>query len=106
MQDALETLESFPPNIEDAYHQTWKRIEAQPSSHAALAKRVLLWILYAKEEMEISTLRCALGTSPDTHALEQKRLASDAALLSVCCGLVKIDDKSKLVRLIRESSQD
>jgi ankyrin repeat domain-containing protein 50 len=63
---------------------------------------VLLWITHAQWELTIDTLQRAVATSPDTYAFEPKRTVPEALLLSVCCGLVSVDETTRLVRLIRE----
>jgi ankyrin repeat domain-containing protein 50 len=82
--------------------QTWERICAQGPKLANLAKLVLLWITHARTELTIDTLRRAVATSPDTHSFEAKRMVPEALLLSVCCGLVSLDKKTRIARLIRE----
>jgi ankyrin repeat domain-containing protein 50 len=99
---AKETLERFPEKLEDVYLQTWSRINKQPSEHADLAKRILLWILNAERTMSIAELRHALATSPDTFVFSPDRMVPKATLISICCGLVAIDQESGLVRLVRE----
>jgi hypothetical protein len=46
----------------------------------------------------------AVATSPETHAFDPKRMVPEALLLSVCCGLISLDSKTRIVRLIREFS--
>jgi hypothetical protein len=82
--------------------KTWERILAQGPKASSLAKLVLLWITHANRELKINTLRRLVATSPETFAFEEKRMVPEALLLSVCCGLVSIDEKTKLARLIRE----
>jgi ankyrin repeat domain-containing protein 50 len=101
--DIEETLEAFPTDIQAIYTSTWERICAQSPKLANLAKLVLLWITHAQTELTIGTLRRAVATSPDTYIFEAKRIVPEALLLSVCCGLVSFDKKTRLVRLIRES---
>ncbi|KAH6903989.1 hypothetical protein BKA70DRAFT_1566309 [Coprinopsis sp. MPI-PUGE-AT-0042] len=104
--DVEETLENFPTEIEDIYMRTWERILAQGPKQSNLAKLVLLWITHAHSEMTIDTLRRAVATSPDSHVFEAKRMAPEALLLSACCGLVSIDEKTRLVRLIHYTTRD
>jgi ankyrin repeat domain-containing protein 50 len=100
--DVEETLQAFPKDIKAIYTATWERICAQEPKLANLAKLVLLWITHAETELTIDTLRMAVATTPGTHAFDPKRMVPEALLLSVCCGLVSLDNKSRIVRLIRE----
>ncbi|KAH6903975.1 ankyrin repeat-containing domain protein [Coprinopsis sp. MPI-PUGE-AT-0042] len=104
--DVEETLEAFPTDIGAIYMKTWERILAQVPKHSNLAKLVLLWITHADGEMEIDTLRRAVATSPETHVFDPKRMVPEALILSVCCGLVSVDKKTKLVRLIHYTTRD
>ena len=100
--DVEETLEEFPAEIELVYKKTWERILAQAPKHANLAKLVFLWILHAENEITVDFLRQLVSTCPETHVYQPKRLVPEGLLASVCCGLVSIDPKTRLVRLIRK----
>ncbi|KAH6879689.1 ankyrin repeat-containing domain protein [Coprinopsis sp. MPI-PUGE-AT-0042] len=104
--DVEETLVGFPTDIKAIYMKTWERILGQGPKHSNLAKLVLLWITHAHGEITIDTLRHAVATSPETHAFEPKRMVPEAIILSVCCGLVSVDEKTKLVRLVHYTIQD
>ncbi|KAH6894838.1 ankyrin repeat domain-containing protein 28, partial [Coprinopsis sp. MPI-PUGE-AT-0042] len=104
--DVEETLQAFPSDIEAIYAKTWERILAQGPKQSNLAKLVLLWITHANGEMTIDTLRRAVSTCPETYAFEPKRMAPEALLLSVCCGLVSVDEKTRLIRLIHYTTRD
>ncbi|KAH6879705.1 hypothetical protein BKA70DRAFT_1576151 [Coprinopsis sp. MPI-PUGE-AT-0042] len=104
--DVEETLQGFPSDIEAIYAKTWERILAQGSKQSNLAKLVLLWITHADGEMTIDVLRRAVATCPETHAFEPKRMVPEALLLSVCCGLVSVDEKTRLVRLIHYTTRE
>ncbi|KAH6894835.1 ankyrin repeat domain-containing protein 28 [Coprinopsis sp. MPI-PUGE-AT-0042] len=104
--DVEETLQAFPSDIEAIYAKTWERILAQAPKQSNLAKLTFLWITHANGEMTIDTLRRAVATSPETYAFEPKRMVPEALLLSVCCGLVSVDEKTRLVRLIHYTTQD
>ncbi|KAH6874837.1 ankyrin repeat-containing domain protein, partial [Coprinopsis sp. MPI-PUGE-AT-0042] len=82
--DVEETLQAFPSDIEAIYAKTWERILAQGS--------------------KLSTLpNLSFSGSPMPNP---KRMVPEALLLSVCCGLVSVDEKTRLVRLIHYTTQD
>jgi ankyrin repeat domain-containing protein 50 len=95
-------LQEFPADIDSVYKHTWERILAQGPKHSRLAKLILLWVTHADGEMTVDTLRCALAASPETYTFEPKRMIPEALILTVCCGIVTVDEKTRLVRLIRE----
>ncbi|KAH6906631.1 ankyrin repeat-containing domain protein [Coprinopsis sp. MPI-PUGE-AT-0042] len=105
-QDVEETLEQFPSDILVVYGKTWDRILNQVPKHALLAQLVILWIIYATRELTIDELRYAVAICPDTYAYEPTRLVPEALLLSTCCGLVALDEQTRLVRLIHYTVKD
>ncbi|KAH6879709.1 hypothetical protein BKA70DRAFT_1576154 [Coprinopsis sp. MPI-PUGE-AT-0042] len=104
--DVEETLQGFPSDIEAIYAKTWERILAQGPKQSKLAQLILLWITHADGEMTIDTLRRAVATCPETYAFEPKRMVPEGLLLSVCCGLVSVDEKTRLARLIHYTTRD
>ena len=103
VDEAVEILKAFPSKIEDVYLRTWDRILKQRARHALTSKAVLLWVLYATRPVTIDELELAVATCPITYKFEARRMMSRDALITICCGLVTIEDDSRLVRLVRES---
>ena len=100
--DLDSVLNGFPAQIADVYAQTWNRIVNQPTSKASLARRALLWIVYAKRSLSLEELRHAIAMCPDTHRFDPRRSAAPDVLVSVCCGLLVIEMETGLIRLVRE----
>ncbi|KAH6916284.1 hypothetical protein BKA70DRAFT_1179752, partial [Coprinopsis sp. MPI-PUGE-AT-0042] len=105
-QDVRETLKVFPSHIEDVYRRTWARISNEGRKHASLAKAVLVWVLNASRPMTISELERAVATSPDAHKFEASRVVPGSTLISLCGGLVTVEEESKLVRLVHYTARD
>jgi ankyrin repeat domain-containing protein 50 len=103
IHDAKYALSSFPTKIEDVYHKTWQRIISQSPQRVALARLLLLWVMYTKRRLTIEELRWAVATAPDTHRFEAERMVAEPFLMSLCCGLLRVDEKSKSVHLVRKS---
>ncbi|KAH6912020.1 hypothetical protein BKA70DRAFT_1559519 [Coprinopsis sp. MPI-PUGE-AT-0042] len=106
VHDALQVLDAFPDprRIEDVYQQTWERI-IQSERHASLAQAAFVWVLNAKQSMTIDQLLHALATSPETHRFESLRLMPEAALMTICRGLITVDKESRLVRLVHYTAK-
>jgi ankyrin repeat domain-containing protein 50 len=100
--DMEETLVGLPNESGAIYMKTGERILGQGAKPSSLAKLVLLRVTHAKGELKINTLRRLVATSPETFAFEEKRMISEALLLSACCGLVSVDENARLAPLIRE----
>lgn len=52
--------------------------------------------------MTIEELECAVATSPETHKFESHRLVPGAIFISLCRGLITVEEESSLVRLVRK----
>ena len=98
----IETLQEFPSEIEAVYRQTWQRICGQSPKNILLAKTTLIWVLTAARSMTIEELRRAIATAPGTRKFERKRLVPAATLLTICCGLITVEEETRLVRLVRK----
>ncbi|KAH6889029.1 hypothetical protein BKA70DRAFT_1163656 [Coprinopsis sp. MPI-PUGE-AT-0042] len=105
-QDVTDTLKAFPSSIQDVYRQTWARISNEGRKHASLAQAVLIWVLNTARSMTIDELERAVATSPDTHKFEPGRLVPGATLISICGGLITVEEESRLVRLVHYTAKD
>ncbi|KAH6884745.1 hypothetical protein BKA70DRAFT_1574786 [Coprinopsis sp. MPI-PUGE-AT-0042] len=104
--DVGKTLKDFPPQIEDVYQRTWNRILNQTASRKILAKNVLTWVLCATRSLKIEELRCAVATSPETHNFDSSRLVDEATLMGLCCGLLKVEEWTNVVRFVHYTAKD
>jgi ankyrin repeat domain-containing protein 50 len=101
-QDIIGVLQRCPTSVEGLYREKWRRICTQGEHYATLARLALLWVFHVEHEMSIEELRYAVAASSDpTLSFEAKRLVPEALLVESCCGLLAIDEKSRIVRLIR-----
>ncbi|PNP74430.1 hypothetical protein FNYG_12479 [Fusarium nygamai] len=92
--------------LSDAYEQTMTRIKSQESDHAMLAKGVLLWLTYARSELTIEDLRYALATRSKYRMVRTQDLPFESTMISVCAGLVSLDESSKIIRLVHFTTQE
>lgn len=97
-----DKLAHFPVKIEEMYGETFMRIEHQADEQVALAKKILVWVLYAASSLKLEDLQCALATSHENQDFDGDNVTPEDILLSVCCGLVTLDRNSRIVRLVRE----
>ncbi|KAH6884769.1 hypothetical protein BKA70DRAFT_136865 [Coprinopsis sp. MPI-PUGE-AT-0042] len=104
-QELNETLEGFPEKIADVYTQTWERITNQADGKVALATKALVWVLYAMRSLTVDELRHAVATCPDAHRVELGRLAPVETLISVCCGLLVLEQETSIVRLVHYTAK-
>ena len=99
--EICDALEELSEEIDPAYEQVMVRIENQTRPAAALAKKVLSWITYACQELSVKELQHALAVAPGRSSVESYIYPS-SKLTAVCAGLVVVDEKSQIVRFVRE----
>ena len=95
-------LESLPVTVEATYDEAMKRIAAQIESDKELGERVLAWITYAREPLSLKKLQHALAVSPGMTEMDEDAIEDESVLISVCAGLVVIDENSSIIRLVHE----
>jgi hypothetical protein len=89
-----------------AYEDAMKRIEGQIKDQEELAKQVLLWITCAKRPLTTIELQHALGFEDDKSKLDEDNLPEIKDMVSVCAGLVTIDEESGIIRLVHYTTQE
>jgi hypothetical protein len=106
-RSVMEKLDKLPPRLDVLYDEALKRIDMQPEEHAALAQRVLLWVAYAFRPLTVEELRCAVSSHQKANWGVPEDLVPESLMLSVCCGLVVIEEEWHSVggsfRLVRQS---
>lgn len=102
-------LKSLPKGNE-AYYQAYKeamgRIEGQNSGFQKLAKQVLAWITCAKRPLTMLELQQALAVEEDKSELDKGNLPDIEDMVSVCAGLVTVDEESGIIRLVHYTTQE
>ncbi|KAF4993380.1 hypothetical protein FGRMN_6530 [Fusarium graminum] len=89
-----------------AYEQAMERINGQMPGMKTLAMKVLLWITCAKRQLTTSELRHALATKTGKFKLDDGDLPHIGAMVSVCEGLVTVDEESGIIRLVHYTTQE
>ena len=99
-----DALGSLPTTVNSTYSETMARIESQSEEQVSLARSTLSWVTCAMRSLSLRELQCALAVVPDDTEFLEDGVTEIDVTLSVCCGLVTVDTKSHLVRLIRKYS--
>ena len=92
--------------LDKAYDDTVNRIENQQQGIRELAKKMLFWIVFAKRPLTTEELRHALAVEPGTRSLDMRNLCPVEDMVSSCAGLVTIDQKSNIIRLVHYTTQE
>lgn len=110
IKSALARLQKGSGALDGEYAKAIERIERQPAEWRQLARDVLLWITYTTRELLIDELREAIAVSPeqdfDFDSDFQEDLDDESQILSVCQGLVEVDQESRVVRLVHYTTQE
>jgi len=100
------TLKQFSKSLDTAYDEAIKRIEAQLPDDRVLAKRILSWITYSMRPLTPGELRHALAVDLDEKELDRDNILDVDDILSVCAGLVIVDEESNVIRLVHYTAQE
>ena len=107
---ALRTALRKLPKGSGAYDQAYKdaidRIEGQNENSRQLAKQVLSWITCAKRPLTTLELRHALAVEFGDTELDEENVSEIEDMVSVCAGLVTIDEESNIIRLVHYTTQE
>ncbi|KAJ7453169.1 ankyrin repeat-containing domain protein [Mycena latifolia] len=100
-----DALTQMPDNLNSTYDEVVERINRQSEDDKALAWCTLSWVTNAKRPLRPSELREAIAVEPETTKLDSDNILDLEIILSVCAGLVVINDGDKRLRLIHYSTQ-
>lgn len=88
------------------YEETLKRIDNQSEEESKIARLALLWVAHAGRPLRLHQLCDAVATvyvpgSFEIGEYDRESIPEDDTILSVCCGLLVVDNLFKTVTLIR-----
>ena len=83
-----------------------KRIWSQDPEEVELAEQVLSWISCAKRPLTVTELQYALAINPESTEIDEEAITDEEFLLSVCAGLVTIDQEGNIIRLVHYTTQE
>jgi hypothetical protein len=82
------------------------QIKGQVTDQEELAKQVLSWITCAKRPLTTLELQHALAVEVSKPNLDQENLLEIEDMVSVCAGLVTVDQESGIIRLVHYTTQE
>lgn len=71
-----------------------------------LAVKIFSWLTKSRRPLTVDEIRVAVAIKPGKYQLEEAALPDKAVLLSVCAGLVTIDDDTNIIRLIHLTAHE
>jgi len=99
-------LPNLPHALDGTYDEAMNRIHGQNKEDTELAQRVLSWLSFALRPLTVVEMKHAISVQPDQASIDEDDLIDEEILLSVCAGLVVIDQESKVIRLIHYTTQE
>jgi hypothetical protein len=106
IRTALEKLPKGSEAYDQAYREAMERIEGQTADYEILAKQVLSWITCAMRPLTTLELQHALAVEVGESELDQENLPEIEDMVSVCAGLVTVDEESHIIRLVHYTTQE
>jgi len=106
IKSTLEKLPKGSTALNKAYDEAIERIESQLPEESELAKNVLSWITYAQRSLTTKELSHALAVEAGESKLDKDNIPDIEDMISVCAGLVAVDEESDVVRLVHYTTQE
>ncbi|KAJ7453168.1 hypothetical protein FB451DRAFT_1565720 [Mycena latifolia] len=100
-----DALDEMPGDLDSSYDEVVERINRQSADDRKLAWCTLSWVTNAKRPLRPSELREALAVEPRTMHIDRDNLLDMDTVLSVCAGLVVINEADRRIRLIHYTMQ-
>ncbi|KAF2827744.1 ankyrin [Ophiobolus disseminans] len=102
----LANLKKGAAALNSAYSGALQRIEGQLDNDRKLAKATLSWITFAKRPLTTAEICCALAVESDETELDPENKPDVEDLVSVCAGLVVVDQEIAVIRLVHYTTQE
>jgi hypothetical protein len=103
---ALAKLTKGAAALDTAYGEALQRIQSQLEGHRELARKTLSWISLAKRPLTTAEICCALAVEPDEDGVDPENVLTSDDLVSVCAGLVVVNQESAVIRLVHYTAQE
>jgi ankyrin repeat protein len=103
---ALAKLTKGAAALDIAYGEALHRIESQLEVHRELARKTLSWITLAKRPLTTAEICCVLAVELDEDEVDPENVVTSGDLVSVCAGLVVVDQESAVIRLVHYTTQE
>ncbi|KAK2790832.1 hypothetical protein FQN53_008656 [Emmonsiellopsis sp. PD_33] len=103
---ALERLPKGSNAYDSAYDMAMERIQGQVIDARDLALQALAWVTFAKRPLSPLELQHALAVEEETTEFDEDNISTLHDILSVCVGLLTVDEGATNIRLVHYTTQD
>ncbi|KAH6667723.1 hypothetical protein B0J14DRAFT_437654, partial [Halenospora varia] len=100
IRSALESLRTGSDAYGQAYKDAMERIKQQHAEGEKLAKQALWWITCARRPLVTAELQHTIAVKPGKSEFNEKGQPDIEDIVSVCAGLVTVDEESNIIRLV------
>ena len=105
-------LERVPDTMDATYERILDTIKAKSRAQYELARRIIIWIVYARRPLSIDELALFISIETDTEDLEDLRssIPTEESILDACANLISVDQSRsrdrRYVRFVHFSVQE
>lgn len=92
--------------LDSAYKKIIKRIRGQLADDRKLAERVLSWITFSKRPLTVDEMQHTFAVELNEAKVDPENIPDVDVLMSVCAGLVIVDENSAIIRLVHYTTQE
>ncbi|CAH0028066.1 unnamed protein product [Clonostachys rhizophaga] len=106
VRNALEKLPTGSGAYDIAYGEAMERINCQNDDQRELAKEVLQWVTLATRPLTTSEIQHAIAIEVEEAHFDTDNITEIHDMLSVCAGLITVDEGSDIIRLVHYTAQE
>ncbi|OGE49580.1 hypothetical protein PENARI_c020G07591 [Penicillium arizonense] len=103
---ALKKLPKGSNAYDNAYDEAMERIKGQAPACQKTAEWTLKWITFARRQLSVPELQHALAVEVGETEFDACNISRKAYILSICAGLVTVDEESNIIRLVHYTTQE
>jgi len=102
LSDIMKSLNTLPDTVTGTYDDIMLRINSFSEEDRGIAYRILSWIILAFRPLRIGELIYVLEFVKGDETIDLNDCLSRHEILSLCQGLVIVEQESGKLRLVRE----
>ncbi|CAG9978718.1 unnamed protein product [Clonostachys byssicola] len=106
VRNALEKLPTGSGAYGISYGEAMQRIDCQNDDQRELAKEVLQWVTLATRPLTTSEIQHAIAIEIGEASFDLDNITEIHDMLSVCAGLVTVDEGGDIIRLVHYTAQE
>ena len=105
-RDIRKALENLPKELDHTYDEAMQRIRSQDEDDIKVAEQVLSWLSFTFRPLTMIEIQHVLAVEPGDVDFDEDALLDEDVLVSVCAGLVTVDQESNVIRLVHHTTQE